>query len=186
MSYCCPPLPEQPILLGWDVSLPPEGSRVHGGRSCKERRSIHQTWPRSLFLQPPPTPRVHPHPANTGRQGLEQEVQRGESCSANTARGSVKVLLEISQDRVCLCDRWMLSSKKTSTRPQSSFLKRSTMNPSLLPAWPRFIRQNCLMGPRSLWRWALILVPHFISFFFSFFFCLLFGLVTLRYRTPRK
>lgn len=103
MSHCCPPLLEQPILLGWDVSLPPEGSRVHGGRSREERRNIHKTRPRSVFFQPPPTPRVYPHPANTWRQGLEQEVQRGENC--NTNRGtqfSVGGQLEISQDRVCL------------------------------------------------------------------------------------
>lgn len=88
MSYCCPPLPEQPILLVWDVSLPPESSRVYRGRSPTEWRDIRQTRPRSVFLQPPPAPRVHPHPANTGRQGLEQEVQGGECCDTNTARGS--------------------------------------------------------------------------------------------------
>lgn len=54
--------------------------------------------------------------------------------------------LEVSQDSACVCDRWMLSSKKTSTKRQSSFLKRLTMSPSLLPAWLRFIRQNCLTG----------------------------------------
>lgn len=84
MCPCCPPLPEQPILLVGDVILPPEGSRVHRGRSPTEWRDIHQTRPRSVFLQPPPSPRVHPHAANTGRQGLEQEVQRGECCDTNT------------------------------------------------------------------------------------------------------
>ena len=74
-----------------------------------------------------------------------------------TARG----LFEFSQDCVCLCDRSMLSSKKISTKPQSSFLKRLTMSPSLLPAWLRFIKQSFLTGLLSLWRWALIVRPHF-------------------------
>lgn len=81
MSSPCPPLLEQPILLGWDVSLPPESSRVHCGRSPEERWAIHKARPGSVFIQPPPAPRVRLHPANTRRQGLEQEVQRGEAAT---------------------------------------------------------------------------------------------------------
>lgn len=169
MSSFCPPLLEQPILLSWDVSLPPEGSRVHRGRSPEEWWALHQTRPRSVFIQPPPTPRVHPHPANTRRQGLEQEVQRGESCYTKKDHGSAKEGSLKFLRIVCLSYRWMLSSKRISTKPQSSFLKRLTMNPSLLPVWLRFMKQNCLMGLLSLWRSALIVTPYFIPFSLFFF-----------------
>ena len=37
--------------------------------------------------------------------------------------------LAVSHDGVCVSYRWMHSFKKTSTKPQSSFLKRLTMSP---------------------------------------------------------
>lgn len=49
-------------------------------------------------------------------------------------------------------DRWMLSFKKTLTKPQSSFLKALTRIPSLLQVWPRFIRLSSLTGHLWLWR----------------------------------
>lgn len=101
----CPPLLEQPIIFGWNVSLPPEGSRLHRGRSSSERRPVHQAGPRSLLLQPPPSPRVRPHPADPGRQGLEQEVQRGEIATL-TPLGQ-RAHREISQ--ACL-SRWQVDA----------------------------------------------------------------------------
>lgn len=83
MLYCCPPVLEQPILFHQDVGLPPKSGRPHRRGSSAERWDIHQAWPRSVFLQSPTAPRVHLHPPNIGRQGLEQAVQRGETGDTN-------------------------------------------------------------------------------------------------------
>ncbi|XP_032436819.1 putative aarF domain-containing protein kinase 5 isoform X2 [Xiphophorus hellerii] len=65
---------DEPILLVRDVSLPPEGSRLHGGRSRKERRAVHQTGARTLCLQPPAAPRIHPYAAGLGGPSLKPQV----------------------------------------------------------------------------------------------------------------
>lgn len=149
MLYCCPHVLEQPILFHQDVGLPPESGRPHCRGSAAERRDIHQARPRSVFLQPPTAPRVHPHPPNIGRQGLEQEVQRGETSDTNKTLASEKEDCLKFLRTVWTFDRWMRSSKKISTKPRRSFLKHSTTSPSLLLVWLRFIKQNCMMGPLS-------------------------------------
>lgn len=83
-------------------------------------------------------------------KALNRKYKEVRTVTQNKALFSQRGQHDISQTCVCACNRWMLFSKKTSTKVQSSFLKSLTMSPSLLPAWLRFTRQSCLMEPLSL------------------------------------
>lgn len=66
-------------------------------------------------------------------KALNRRYKEVSSAAQAKHRTRERGLSDTGQD-VSVFNRWTLSLKKTSTRPLISFLKHSTMSPSLLPA----------------------------------------------------